>query len=93
MGQRKNFYLFFKEAINNAAKYSGAAKVTVCIYQEDHHIEMLITDDGKGFDSERVFNGNGMATLRKRGTELNAAFNIVSEIQGGTGVQLKFRIT
>ena len=93
MGQRKNFYLFFKEAINNAAKYSDATKVAVGIYQKDNHIEMTIRDDGKGFDSARIFNGNGMATLRKRGTELNAAFNITSHIKEGTVVQLKFRIT
>ena len=36
MEQRKNFYLFFKEAINNAAKYADAKKVSVCIAQKDH---------------------------------------------------------
>ena len=47
MEKRKNFYLFFKEAINNAAKYSDAEKVSVCIAQKDHSIEMNISDDGK----------------------------------------------
>ena len=51
MEQRKNFYLFFKEAINNAAKYSDAKKVSVCIAQKDHHVEMNIRDNGKGFDT------------------------------------------
>lgn len=93
MGQRKNFYLFFKEAINNAAKYSDAKKVSVSIAKKDHHINMSIRDDGKGFDAGRIFNGNGMATLRKRGTELNAHFNIDSHLTKGTIVQLKFKIT
>ncbi len=93
MGQRKNFYLFFKEVINNAAKYSDAKKVSVCIAQKDHHIEMNIADNGKGFDSARIFNGNGMSTLRKRGTELNADFKISSHINQGTAIQLKFKIT
>jgi two-component system sensor histidine kinase UhpB len=93
MGQRKNFYLFFKEAINNAAKYSDAKKVSVWITQKDHQVEMNISDNGKGFDTSKIFNGNGMSTLRKRGAELCADFKIQSLIKEGTVVKLKFKIT
>ncbi len=93
MEQRKNFYLFFKEAINNAAKYSDAKKVEVCIAQKDHSVEMNIRDDGKGFDTAKIFNGNGMGSLKKRAAELNADFKITSCINEGTDVQLKFKIT
>ena len=92
MEQRKNFYLFFKEVINNAAKYSDAEKVSVCIAQKDHTVEMNINDDGKGFDTSKVFNGNGMSSLKKRAAELNADFRITSRINNGTNVQLKFKI-
>jgi signal transduction histidine kinase len=93
MEQRKNFYLFFKEAINNAAKYSDAKKVKVRIAQNDHNVEMNINDDGRGFDTSKIFNGNGMSSLKKRATELNADFKITSCINKGTDVQLKFKIT
>jgi two-component system sensor histidine kinase UhpB len=93
MEQRKNFYLFFKEAINNAAKYADAKKVSVCIAQKDHYVEMNIGDDGKGFDTSKIFSGNGMNTLKKRATELNGDFKITSNINEGTAVQLKFKIT
>ena len=78
MEQRKNFYLFFKEAINNAAKYADAKKVSVCIAQKDHYVEMNISDDGKGFDTSKIFSGNGMNTLKKRAAELNGDFKIIS---------------
>jgi two-component system, NarL family, sensor histidine kinase UhpB len=93
MDQRRNFYLFFKEVINNAAKYADAKNVSVCITQKDHHLEMNIFDNGKGFDTDKIFNGNGMHTLKKRATELCADFNITSHIDKGTAVKLKFRIT
>jgi len=93
MEQRKNFYLFFKEVINNAVKYSNAKKVSVSISQKDHCAEMNITDDGKGFDSTKIFNGNGMNTLKKRAAELSADFKITSNLNEGTAVQLKFKIT
>lgn len=93
MGQRKNFYLFFKEVINNAAKYSDAKKVTVYIDQKDHRVEMNIQDDGKGFDTANLSAGNGMHTLRRRAAELYADFKIKSLLQEGTSVRLLFKIT
>jgi two-component system sensor histidine kinase UhpB len=93
MEQRKNFYLFFKEVINNAAKYSDAKKISVCIAQKDHYVEMNIRDDGKGFDTNKIFSGNGTNTLKKRAAELNGYFKITSQINEGTSVQLKFKIT
>ncbi|HMI63845.1 MAG TPA: ATP-binding protein, partial [Puia sp.] len=93
MSQRKNFYLFFKEAINNAAKYSGAKKVNVSIAQKDHHIEMSISDNGNGFDPEKTVNGNGMTTLKKRAAELNADFSIRSCLNAGTAIRVRFKIT
>lgn len=92
MEQRKNCYLFFKEVINNAAKYSDAQKVSVSISQKDHHIEMSIRDNGKGFDTTSVFSGNGMSSLKKRASELNADFKIMSNLDEGTLVQLRFKI-
>lgn len=93
MRQRKNLYLFFKEVINNAAKHSDAKKIVVSIFQKEHHVEMIIKDDGKGFDMGRTFSGNGMSTLKKRVEELNAFFNLQSQINKGTVVELKFKIT
>lgn len=93
MKQRKNFYLFFKEVINNAAKYSGANKVTVSFLKKDRQLAMTVKDDGKGFDSSKVFTGNGMGSLKKRAQELNAYFNIASHINKGTTVELTFKIT
>jgi signal transduction histidine kinase len=93
MEQRKNFYLFFKEAINNAAKYADAKKISVCIVQKARYVEMNIRVDGKGFDTNKIFSGNGMKTLKKRATELNGDFKTISNINVGTSLQLKFKIT
>ncbi|HKO81374.1 MAG TPA: ATP-binding protein [Chitinophagaceae bacterium] len=93
MKQRKNLYLFFKEVINNAAKHSGTKRVSVCMFKKEHYAEMIIKDDGKGFDTTQTFNGNGMSTLKKRAEELNGYFRIQSHPNEGTVVELKFKIT
>lgn len=93
MKQRKNLYLFFKEAINNAAKHSDARTIFVHIFQKDHDVEMIIRDNGKGFDTRQAFHGNGMSSLKKRADELGGYFTIQSTINEGTVVELKFRIS
>lgn len=92
MKQRKNLYLFFKEAINNAAKHSGAKKIIINIIKKENNIEMNISDDGSGFNTSAIFGGNGMNSLKKRADELNAVYDITSITNEGTTVQLKFRI-
>ena len=49
MQTRKNFYLIFKEAINNAAKYAECKNVWIDISLEGKKLVMKIRDDGKGF--------------------------------------------
>ena len=93
MTQRKNLYLFFKEAINNAAKYSNARLVNVLLAKRDHLLSMTIIDDGKGFDPDRVVTGNGMASFRRRATELSGTAEIISLPGKGTIVKLEFKIT
>jgi signal transduction histidine kinase len=79
--------------INNAAKYSGAKKVVIALSKTNQHVKMIVTDDGKGFDTSIVFTGNGMGSLKKRATELNGDCSIRSFIGGGTVVTLLFKIT
>lgn len=93
MKQRKNLYLFFKEVINNAAKHSDAKNISVRIFQQGHQVEMIIRDNGKGFDTSQTFPGNGMGTLKKRADELNGHVSIHSQKNKGTVVELKFKIT
>ena len=92
MDKRKNFYLFFKEAINNCAKYSVAARVDILISCHEQHISLMITDDGKGFDTSASYHGNGMSTMRKRAAELGGHMEVVSAAGSGTRIDLDFPI-
>jgi signal transduction histidine kinase len=93
MRQRKHFYFFFKEAINNAVKHAYASQVAVDITKKDHHITLTIRDNGKGFNTATIFQGNGMNSLKRRANELHAHFDITSLEDEGTTICLKFKIT
>ncbi|MEK7224085.1 MAG: ATP-binding protein, partial [Bacteroidota bacterium] len=100
MEKRKNFYLIFKEAVNNAIKYSGAAKLKVNITQQNSQLELLVKDNGVGFNVEKemkepsqTLSGNGLKNMYARAKEMNAVLNIKSSPNDGTAVQLIFPLS
>lgn len=93
MSQRKNLYLIFKEAINNAAKYAECKNVWIDISMEGNRkIRMVIRDDGKGFNTEVESTGNGMLSMQKRAVELKGQLKVSSKIGTGTTIKLVFEL-
>lgn len=92
MDVRKNLYLIFKEATNNMVKYSDANKALFSIKGEKNNLTMLIRDNGKGFDTGRSTNGNGLKNMKKRAEEMGAYFTIDSKPGAGTTIELKIAV-
>jgi signal transduction histidine kinase len=78
-------YRLVQEALNNAATHSGAKHASVLVIQRDHSIEVKVTDDGKGFDSDRV-RGMGILGMEERVKRIGGSLNIKSEPGKGTSV-------
>ena len=90
--KRKHLFLIFKEALNNAVKYSKCQHINITISQQGiNNIAVSIHDDGVGFSMENHKKGNGLANMKTRAAQLNATINIHA-IQGqGTIVELVCR--
>lgn len=95
MELRQNLFLIFKEAINNAAKYSKASNVQVSLTYNNSTIQMKITDNGSGFDPADVNmngtniqassnGGNGLNNMQLRANQLNGRLKISSSGKGTT---------
>src|SRR5258705_156407 len=50
MEQRRNIYLIFKEALNNALKYAACRNMRIDLSKENHWFILSVKDDGKGFN-------------------------------------------
>ncbi|MEN0055483.1 MAG: two-component regulator propeller domain-containing protein [Mucilaginibacter sp.] len=99
MATRKNFFLILKETINNAIKHSGCKNLTVDIRLNNYYLELLIQDDGVGFDTNIKHielstsrGGNGLTNIKSRAEELGAKLKIKSEVNKGTKISLVFSI-
>lgn len=91
MEQRRDVYLIFKEGVNNLVKYSKSTKALVEI-KVNKQFELLISDNGKGFNTMLETNRNGLKNMKNRAIDLNGNLKIESEIGIGTSVKLIFTI-
>jgi signal transduction histidine kinase len=83
---RKNVFLILKEAINNAAKYSGATEVRLIISKRDNRFVATLSDNGRGFDISSHAEGNGLKNMHQRADEIQSQAEINSELNKGTSV-------
>lgn len=93
MEQRRNIYLIFKEAINNAMKYACCSRMHLSVSLQDNKLIMQITDNGKGFDENKIVNGNGLLNMQTRAKEIHASISIRSGEDNGTDICLTLPIT
>jgi signal transduction histidine kinase len=92
MEARKNFYLIYKEAINNTAKYAGCKSLWVEMKLDKNTVTLRISDNGKGFNTANTNKGNGMFNMKKRTEMLKGALTVKSAIGEGTTLQLTFNV-
>lgn len=91
-----NLYRIIQESLNNMVKHSQATKGEVRISKNDKNIEIIIKDNGKGFDinSLKMQNsenktGFGLTSIRERARILGCVPNFNSEAGKGTTITLE----
>ncbi|HMP91710.1 MAG TPA: triple tyrosine motif-containing protein, partial [Phnomibacter sp.] len=88
MEYRRDLFLLFKEAVNNAAKYSKSKAVNICIGIDNHRLKMVVADNGVGFDAKTADSGNGLGNMRRRAAALHGKLDITSRENFGTTITL-----
>lgn len=84
----------YQEALTNITRYADAKKVTTSLTLEKGNINLMIKDDGKGFDSTRVKNEKsfGILGMRERVASLNGTFELNSSQGKGTKINVNIPI-
>jgi PAS domain S-box-containing protein len=85
-------YRSIQEVINNAIKYASASLITLDVKKNEGRLDIIVTDNGVGFNSAVLNNQNhsgsgfGLFTVRERIRNIQGKFIITSEINTGTTV-------
>lgn len=82
------------EAMVNAAKHSGDSRLSLFSEVEDGFLEVIVTDQGKGFDFSSIPDDRkGIAeSIRSRMEKVGGEVEIQSEQGEGTEVMLRLRL-
>jgi signal transduction histidine kinase/ligand-binding sensor domain-containing protein len=94
VNKRKDLFLVFKEAMNNAVKYSGGTIIRISLLRNPGGWLVLeIMDNGKGFEKNEIQPGNGLRNMAERAKEAKGKMVIASGTGLGTRVELRIPIT
>jgi ligand-binding sensor domain-containing protein/signal transduction histidine kinase len=86
---RHQFFLAFREALNNAVKHAEASEIQLEVLAEPAELQIRIADNGIGFDPNRAQGrGNGLSNMRKRLEGIGGKFAIASSPGHGTTVDM-----
>ena len=93
MDMSRNLIMIFKEALNNCLKYSHAKNISLEVTLKNRNVlQLVLKDDGKGFDIRTVKKGNGLNNMNTRAERLNGKLYIDSRENKGTIINLTFKI-
>jgi two-component system sensor histidine kinase UhpB len=82
-------YRVAQEALSNAARHSGAARVEVRLRRrQDGGVDLEVADDGRGFAFDESEGGLGLAGMRERALLIGGELTIESRPGRGTTVRL-----
>jgi len=86
-------YRIILELVNNALKHAEAQQINVQVIVENDRINLVVQDDGKGFNPADTDTGKttGLNSIHSRVESLGGRIELISAPGNGTEVQIEFR--
>jgi signal transduction histidine kinase len=78
-----------QESLNNVRRHADATRVSVTLHQAGTVCELVVNDDGVGFNVDQQRNGYGLLGMEERARALHGTLSIESAPGAGTTVRLK----
>lgn len=89
---RQNLWLIFKESINNLVIHSQAPKAKIKFKKNKNNIELIVSDNGIGFNIQELDHVNGLNNIKYRAKLINGEAKLSSKPNMGTTWKFKFKL-
>lgn len=83
-----NVYRIIQELVNNSCKHSKAKEILVQLSRNENQLEIIIEDDGLGYDELNIIKGMGLDNIRSRVNYLKGEMSIKSDPGFGTSTYI-----
>jgi signal transduction histidine kinase len=83
-------FRILQEFFSNVIKHAKAKRLVVHLSYKNDALEIYANDDGVGFDSNRHSGNSGLVTMKSRASLIKADIKIISGINKGTSLHLKY---
>ena len=86
------FYRIAQEAVNNIIKHAHATQTLIELRAQSGQVILRVWDNGRGFDPMETQNGGlGLEIMQERAERINADFDVQSQPNQGTQVNLQWK--
>lgn len=81
-------YRMVQECISNALRHARAHRLTIQVTRSAGMLNLIVEDDGVGFDPTQVNEGMGMANLRRRAADVGGTVRVDTRPGRGTSISV-----
>jgi signal transduction histidine kinase len=81
-----------REAVSNTIRHAGATRLTLTLAEENRHVRLEVSDNGRGFIRDEANPGHGLANMRSRIEALDGSFRM-SKLNPGTKLIVEIPLT
>jgi len=92
--QEQVIYRIAQEALENIIRHANAKSMMLSLQYEKSTLTLKISDDGSGFDQEKIKNKNrlGIKGMRERAADIGGTLSLETKPRYGTTIQVKFGV-
>jgi two-component system sensor histidine kinase UhpB len=87
-----SIYRIIQEQFSNIMKHASADKADLQLKQDGDALHLVISDNGKGFDTTQKRKGIGITNIINRAELYNGSVQIVSSPGNGCTLHIKFEV-
>lgn len=85
--KRRNIFLSVKESLHNIIKHAQAGEVKINIFISNQELHIIVADNGRGIDTEKLRRfGNGLSNMKRRMESIQGQL----QIDSSAGTRIEF---
>jgi len=88
MDQKRHATLIFKEVMNNSLRHADCQRVKLEFVLTERAVTVAVTDNGVGFDPDKVCFGNGLQNMLRRAEEVRSSIRVHTAPGSGCRIAL-----